>query len=294
MKPVFSVVIPTYNHAHFLERALESVINQSFTDWEIIIVDNHSQDNTDEIVQRIVDPRVQLFKINNNGVIAASRNKGIIEARGEWLAFLDSDDYWAVDKLQSCFDVINQDVDFLYHDLKVVGKKKSVFARNTDRTRQTKKNPLLDMLIQGNLIGNSSVVVRKDVIERAGRLDENPQMIGAEDFNAWLKIAMITDKFQYIPKFLGFYEYHAEGISRKDMSECYKIATVDFIDQLDHRQRDELNARIAYMKGRYLLLHGKLAESRKYFNQSLCHGNFEIKLKSCYSIVSLAATSSSE
>lgn len=291
MKPVFSVVIPTYNHAHFLERALQSVVNQTFTDWEIIIIDNHSEDNTDLIVEKFKDPRVRFFKINNNGIIAASRNKGINEANGEWIAFLDSDDYWDPRKLQSCLEVISDEVDFIYHDLKVVGQKENLFSWSSDKTRQTKGKPLIDMLLNGNLIGNSSVVVRRVLIEKAGLLEEDPQMIGAEDFNAWLKIAELTDKFLYLPKFLGFYEFHVAGVSRKDMSECYRIATYNFIQRLNPVQRNQLNAHIAYMKGRYLFLNGKFSESREYFKQSIQHGKPEIKLKALYSIISSVARS---
>jgi glycosyltransferase involved in cell wall biosynthesis len=291
MKPVFSVVIPTYNHAHFLERALQSVVNQTFTDWEIIIIDNHSEDNTDLIVEKFKDPRVRFFKINNNGIIAASRNKGINEANGEWIAFLDSDDYWDPRKLQRCLEVITDEVDFIYHDLKVVGQKENLFSWNSDKTRQTKGKPLIDMLLNGNLIGNSSVVVRRVLIEKVGLLEEDPQMIGAEDFNAWLKIAELTDKFLYLPKFLGFYEYHVAGVSRKDMSECYRIATYNFIQRLNPVQRNQLNAHIAYMKGRYLFLNGKFSESREYFKQSIQRGKPEIKIKALYSIISSVARS---
>lgn len=286
MQPVFSVVIPTFNHAHFLERALQSVVNQTFTGWEIIIIDNHSQDNTDLIVEKFKDPRIKFFKINNNGIIAASRNKGINEANGEWIAFLDSDDYWDPRKLQNCLKVISDEVDFIYHDLKVVGQKENLFSWNSIKTRQTKEKPLIDMLLNGNLIGNSSVVVRRVLIEKAGLLDEDPQMIGAEDFNAWLKIAELTNKFLYLPKFLGFYEYHVAGVSRKDMSECYRIATYNFIQRLNPVQINQLNAHIAYMKGRYLLLNGKFNKSREYFKQSIQYGKPEIKIKALYSIIS--------
>jgi glycosyltransferase involved in cell wall biosynthesis len=86
--PVISVVIPTYNRANDLKRALKSVQVQTFTNWEVLIVDNHSVDNTDQVVSDFNDSRIKLFKIHNNGVIAASRNVGIREASGAYIAFL--------------------------------------------------------------------------------------------------------------------------------------------------------------------------------------------------------------
>ena len=99
--PLVSVIIPTFNRANDLARAVKSVIAQTFTSWELIIVDNHSVDNTDEVVRHFNDPRIKLLKIHNDGVIAASRNLGIHFSSGTYIAFLDSDDWWTPDKLRS-------------------------------------------------------------------------------------------------------------------------------------------------------------------------------------------------
>jgi len=98
-QPLVSVVIPTYNHALFLERALRSVIDQTYSNWEAIVIDNHSNDNTDEVVASFIDKRIKLLKIHNHGSIAKSRNLGINTAKGKWIAFLDSDDLWYKEKL---------------------------------------------------------------------------------------------------------------------------------------------------------------------------------------------------
>ena len=113
--PVVSVIIPTYNRASDLKRALNSVQEQTFVNWEALVVDNNSEDNTDEIVIGFNDPRIKLFKINNDGVIAASRNKGIKEASGEYIAFLDSDDWWAPNKLELSVAALKAGSDIVYH-----------------------------------------------------------------------------------------------------------------------------------------------------------------------------------
>jgi glycosyltransferase involved in cell wall biosynthesis len=79
--PLISVVIPTYNHAEFLKRSLKSVVDQTHQNLEIIVIDNHSKDNTDEVVYMFSDPRIHLLKIHNNGVIAVSRNFGITNSK---------------------------------------------------------------------------------------------------------------------------------------------------------------------------------------------------------------------
>ena len=104
--PLVSVVIPTYNHANFLTRSLGSVVNQTYLNLEIIIVDNHSTDDTDLVIKSFLDHRIKTFKIHNNGVIAASRNCGISHSNGDWIAFLDSDDYWLPSKIEFALSAV--------------------------------------------------------------------------------------------------------------------------------------------------------------------------------------------
>ncbi|NDF83787.1 MAG: glycosyltransferase family 2 protein, partial [Actinobacteria bacterium] len=100
--PRVSVVIPTFNHAKLLKRALDSVVAQTFDNWEAIVVNNFSADETIDVVRSFNDDRITLINFSNNGIIAASRNQGIKAARGQYLAFLDSDDKWYPEKLEKC------------------------------------------------------------------------------------------------------------------------------------------------------------------------------------------------
>ena len=88
LTPLVSIIIPTFNHAKFISKALNSVKNQTYHNWEAIIIDNNSTDKTYKIFDKITDSRIRYLKINNNGIIAKSRNVGIKNANGEWIAFL--------------------------------------------------------------------------------------------------------------------------------------------------------------------------------------------------------------
>jgi glycosyltransferase involved in cell wall biosynthesis len=289
MNPFVSIVIPTYNHAHFLKRALNSIQEQTYTNWEVIVVDNHSIDNTQEIIDSFTNLRIKYYKIHNNGVIAASRNKGLKESNGEWVAFLDSDDWWSPDKLEICINKITEKIDFIYHDLKIVGQKFSIInTLNSNKTRQVNKNPFLDMLINGNLISNSSAFVRKKLIDDVGGLNEDAEMIGSEDFNLWLKIAFNTNKFLYIPKFLGYYSFHVNGISRKDMSVCHQFAIQEFLPNLNLKYQDQVKAHNLYMKGIFIKAQNDNREAKKIFLQSFQKGDFKIKIKSILILIYLA------
>ena len=289
MNPFVSIVIPTYNHAHFLKRALNSIQEQTYTSWEVIVVDNYSTDNTREIIDSFTNVRIKYYQIHNNGVIAASRNKGLKESNGEWIAFLDSDDWWSPDKLETCVNAITEKIDFIYHDLKIVGQKFSIInTLISNRTRQVNKNPLLDMLLNGNLICNSSAFIRKKLINDVGGLNENIELIGAEDFNLWLKISLNTNKFLYIPKFLGYYTFHVNGISRKDMSVCHQFAVQEFLPNLKLKYRDQVKAHNLYMKGTFIKGQKKNSEAKKILLQSFQKGDFKIKIKSILILFYLA------
>lgn len=95
-----SIIMPSYNTASFIEETIQSVLNQTYTNWELIIVDDCSTDNTDEVLENIKDSRIRYFKNDKNSGAAVSRNKALCEARGQWIAYLDSDDLWMPEKLE--------------------------------------------------------------------------------------------------------------------------------------------------------------------------------------------------
>ena len=106
MNPFFSVIIPTYNQCDLLKKAIQSVEKQTFTNYEVIVVDNNSSDGTREFLEK---NKNEIYKkINNNGVIAKSRNLGIKLAKGQWISFLNSDDTWFENKLAKTFDKIKE------------------------------------------------------------------------------------------------------------------------------------------------------------------------------------------
>ena len=105
--PSVSVIIPTYKRAHLVTRAIDSVLNQTFSDVEVIVVDDGSPDNTEEVVRGVVDGRVRYIRHEvNRGLAAAGRNTGIAMARGYYIAFLDDDDEWRADKLEKQLEAI--------------------------------------------------------------------------------------------------------------------------------------------------------------------------------------------
>lgn len=200
--PFFSIVIPTYNHAHFMKRCLDSLISQTHQNWEAIVVNNFSEDNTIEIVEGYNDPRIRLINNANGGIIAVSRNKGISEAKGDWICFLDSDDWWYSNKLEFSLPYLN-DYDLIYHSLdkQFLGKSNAGVING----RILKNDIAKDFLVNGFCIPNSSVVVRREIIDKVGKINEDKSFIAIEDSDYWMRISKITSRFKFIDLCLGAY-----------------------------------------------------------------------------------------
>ena len=205
MKNKISIIIPTYN-CPFIERSVDSVIEQTFKDWEIIIIDNYSKNKVKEIIRKKNDPRIRHFKFRNNGVIGKSRNYGIRKARFNWVAFLDSDDYWTKDKLLKITKKIKKNkYDFFYHNMFVKKQKHSFFKKKLYKYYFENMRMYDDLIVNGNSIIQSSVVVKKDLIKNVGYISEKKNFIAWEDYDLWLKISKISNKFCFIKDCLGYY-----------------------------------------------------------------------------------------
>jgi len=214
--PEITVIIRTYNRVDKLKKAIESVIEQTFSNFELIIIDNYSIDSTEELIANYDDKRIRYFKYKNNGVISASLNFGLEKSRGRYIAILDSDDFWYRDKLKISLEALEKGFDFVYHDLKInYSKKFIIFKSQIARSRRLGNNLYTDLLINGNGINNSSVVIRKDILDKIGGFYQNNYIIGASDYMTWLCLSKATQKFQRINQILG-----CISIDSSNMSSC--------------------------------------------------------------------------
>ena len=204
--PFISIIIPSYNSASYIKRLMGSLLSQTFTNWEAIIVDNNSKDDTIELLNDYNDSRIKIYTIHNEGVIAKSRNFAITQSNGTWLAFLDADDWWTPNKLSECVQQINTgNFDLIYHDLFLVTKPNQDRFKKLARSRKLNSPVFNDLLFNGNGILNSSVLVKKELLTNIGMLSCDPEKITWEDYDCWLRISKMTERFLYIKKSLGYY-----------------------------------------------------------------------------------------
>ena len=211
--PTVSVVMPTYNHAAFIGEAIKSVLAQTYGDFELIVVDNYSEDDTESIVRGFNDPRIEYLKFSNNGVIAASRNAALKQARGEFIAFLDSDDTWTPDKIEIQLKHLEANPNVAL----VCG---SLVTRRNNAPFDTAGGPSTaglagfsyNWLLDRSFIFCSSVMVRREVIDDVGLFDEDPEMVSSEDWDLWLRIAR-KHRLTLLGKQLGSYRVHGSNVS---------------------------------------------------------------------------------
>lgn len=213
-----SIVMPTFNRAYCLKRTIGSVLTQSHANWELLVVDNSSTDNTQELVEQFGDERIRFMQVLNNGIIAVSRNFGIAAASGEFIAFMDSDDPWLPRKLEHSLAMLSSGFDIVYHDLYItdgVDKKKT----RTGVSRCLNSPVLHDLIKNGNGINTSSVVAKANIVYAAGGFNESRESVGIEDYDLWVRIAMQTDRFGFIREPLGYYTVDGNGTLNKELVE---------------------------------------------------------------------------
>lgn len=211
--PKVSVIIPTYNRAGYLCQAIDSVLSQTFRDFELIVVDDGSVDDTKKLLERYGD-KIKFFYQENKGV-GAARNLGIVKARGEYLAFLDSDDYWFENKLQYEMDIIKQSKACFVHCSAFV----ELNAGQTKLIKPTLPARKFEDLLRSNGIVTSSVILHKNCIEKVGLFDESLKI--AEDYEFWLRILYLGNIALYLDKTLLIYRVHDKNIS-KNIEETKK------------------------------------------------------------------------
>jgi glycosyltransferase involved in cell wall biosynthesis len=224
--PFFSIIIPVYNGVPFLAKALQSVLDQSFGDWEAIIIDDQSTDGTPQLVREIIERNpaagIEFARMPFKQGVSPGRvrNFGIRKAKGAWVSFLDHDDQWLPTRLEKHFREISADP-----GLSLVHSDELLFNGDDQPLNggkgRVESRPLLNpaelsghcfpALFRGNPIGMSCTSVKRSVLDSVGVFDES---ILSEDYDLWLRIAA-GHRFRFIPEPLSRYRLHEGNISKK-------------------------------------------------------------------------------
>lgn len=206
-----SIVIPAYNSLKYLPETIESVLKQTFNDFEVIVVNDGSTDNTKHWVAQIADPRVKLINQENQG-LSGARNTGIAHASGEYIAFLDADDLWEPTKLEKqvlCLDE-NPEIGLVYTWVALIDENSNPTGRIF---KNYAENDVWCQLIEHNIVESGSVaMVRRQCFDTCGVFDRNLRSF-VEDWDMWLRIAS-RYSFKVIKEALVYYRQHSTSASR--------------------------------------------------------------------------------
>jgi len=267
-----SVVMPTYNHAAFIAASMRSVLEQSYGNIELIIIDNYSEDNTQQIIEGFGDSRILYEKFSNKGIIAASRNYGISKAKGKYVAFLDSDDLWSKDKLKCQVETLEQEQDFglAFSSFRAQDSEGTCDGNILGPKNTHLRGYIYDQLLNSNFIVSSSAVVRKSVLDQVGGFDEAKELRCSEDFDLWLRIAR-KYKAVYVPAIQGIYRMHGANCNdggarlQKALNVINKHLHQGWIDQ-ERANRAKANF---YFREGWFLIETDVNRARSYFIQAL-------------------------
>jgi len=221
MDPLVSIITPTYNHEKFIGQCIESVIKQTFRDWEMIIVDDGSSDRTSEIIKQFSDPRIQYIRQEHLGPfkLGITYNKALALARGEFIAVLEGDDYWPSYKLEKQIPYFNnKDIILTYGKCPHVNKHNKIIMKEwknsfTDDIRNNRPigNIFKAFLTLQGFIWPVTVMIRRDALSKIGGFIHRPD-IPCVDFMTWTRLAL-EGEFKDIPQVMGYRRIHPAAIT---------------------------------------------------------------------------------
>ena len=285
MTPLISVVIPAYNRPAELKRALDSLATQSRRDFEVIVCDDGSRDDLQSIVMQFKDRLdAHYIRIDNSGGPARPRNTAVTHARGVWISFLDSDDWWDDNRIERVAQALHEDVDFVYHPLRVVTAV-GIKGRRERRSvigGSMRGDPLTHFAFFGNPIPNSAAVVRRRVLEGIGGICEDSMLVALEDCDAWMRLVETGIKPNFIPDTLGSYWVGNDGISKITESHIKRqIALYErHAPRFSPHIRQTAESYQYYVLGTMLMqVEGRAADARAYFYRANMLPTLAMKLK---------------
>jgi glycosyltransferase involved in cell wall biosynthesis len=263
-----SVIIPTHNRAEFLRSAITSVLNQTFQDFEIIIIDDASKDHTQEVIANFNDTRIKVIHNQVSKGAAGARNIGIMNSNGEYTAFLDDDDEWLPEKLkiQTCLlDDSPPEVGGVYT---------GYFEREKVGERVSICNPGVTGLSKDNFITTSSVLLRRECFEKCGLFDES--MPTNSDYDMWIRISK-KFSFKIIENALVKYCIHENGLTLNHKKKAIGLEIL-FEKHGDFFEKNRKEYSNMYLSlGVHYCYEGEIQKGRKAFSKSIRMNPFEMR-----------------
>jgi glycosyltransferase involved in cell wall biosynthesis len=268
LSPRVSVIIPTYNRGEMLVEAIDSVLAQTFTDFEVIVIDDGSKDQTAKLVEPYLD-RIT-YRVQQNGGVAAARNHGIRLARAEYICFLDSDDKWKPEKLAKQVAIADAHPEYGLIATEIDGFNDTgpVAGRSKASMYKIRNGHVLDQLLFSNWIQTSTVLVPGRCLQQVGAFDEDVGQFG-EDWLLWMRIAAEYPIY-FVPDALVLYRMHNENLtSHRPELQYQSLMTI----------LDRLSSLPQFQDKQDLIRHARYRIALNRGRMNLGAGNYELAIK---------------
>jgi glycosyltransferase involved in cell wall biosynthesis len=274
--PYVSVIIPTYNRSNFITETIDSVLAQTYLDFEIIIVDDGSTDNTLEVLS-LYGEKIKIIQQDNQGQ-GPARNAGIKSSKGEWIAFLDSDDLWKPNKLQMQYELIKNkhDLVWVYSDADAFDVITGEILYSFGDKQKLWEGDILEKILIQNFIPSPTPLIKKSIFEHVGYF-HNYEV--SQDWDMWMRISEHYP-IGLIPMSLALYRKHPGNITSNIIWEKKYTSGINIINDCVSRNQDRLEkirdialANLHYQLGFLLIRGGDLSNARQLFNQAIKMNN---------------------
>ncbi|OIP68189.1 MAG: glycosyl transferase family A, partial [Oscillatoriales cyanobacterium CG2_30_40_61] len=219
---LISVIIPVYNGEKTIKETILSVLNQTFENWELIIINDGSTDSTIEIIAQIQNTKIRVFNCENAG-LAKSRNRGIDHSQGEYISFLDADDLWTPDKLEAQFQALQENPEAMVAYSWTDYIDQSSQFLHSGRHITINGNIYQHLLVNNFLENGSNPLIRKQALNQVGKFDTS--LKAGEDWDMWLRLA-VHYQFVAVPLPQILYRVSADSMSsqiKNQEIECLKV-----------------------------------------------------------------------
>ena len=276
--PKVSVVLPAYNGEKFIGKAVESALSQTYNDFELIVVNDGSKDGTAQVLSGF-GAKIKVISQANSG-IAKARNVGIEASRGQYIAFLDQDDFWLPEKLEKQMVLFEKDkeVGMTYTDTYVITDDNAKIR--SFKLQKPHRGMVIEELFMNNFISTSSVIVKKECFEKAGLFDDSLSPV--LDYDRWLNIA-VSYKVDYIDIPLVMFRDHISTFRKNEIFTLGKaIATLEKFINSNAEVRDALGKRADKKIASFYILLGRRLLAKGDSKQAFF--NFYIAVKMAKSI----------
>lgn len=245
-----SIIVPCYNVEKYVEECLLSIYEQTYKDYEVILINDGSTDNTEKILIKYLNkyPNVTQYIYQKNSGLSSARNAGIINSKGLYICFIDSDDKLTKDSVLKRVEVLEKDnsISLVYSNSYIIQKDGIIKETMKNKVGETYSGLIFHKLLDYNFIIMPTVMIRSDVTKLVGMFDSNLKRV--EDYELWLRISYYKKKFQYIDDILAYYRIREDSLSSNlnemDLTiiQVYKSVLKKF--NLDNKEKERIKKNI--------------------------------------------------